>query len=841
MRLPFRASRAEHIRRAVLGVLISLTAVCSAYAENRQPGALISAPVLPIPATIAVRQPVQLVSGVRAEAVPPSAPTPPGGSLETVLIPLAPGLSMISIPVETTSDVLSDLMPNLPDGSRVWTWSAADQQFVEGFDGHLPFGQGCLLYVPQPTILSITGQPTDATATPVELTAGWNLVGVPSTSALPLAGQTVYVDYNETTISDAMDSGGLGPSITTLGTHGYINIVGSDNETLESAHSYWIYSDGNAELLQLQKAPLLSFDPTFGQWFASQLGQAGLKWALGTAYDNLNPNSTQNQLSQIRSDLAQVKDTINKVSGQVTSLATAVATSEANIKINIQESRLDPAKQLIEDNYDKDVTSDSFMFFASHPEQATAKLKLAYSLKVLQKFDTEKKFGSIRDVILGNKTPGIMNQFADLIVLNNAARPNSTLKDRYDAMGAYFNELIGWQIKLGTMVKGAYDTVVKADPGTLPPDYAVASNAADVWEKKFEDTMATEYQAFRATVERIAASRVIHASRERPRGAPSSWLDAQTEVMLGKLDWLMMNALGEAQGLRVRVMVSPDMNPNNTYFIGSATGDRIPLPSTDSGTWTPVTVTTLPAGVSASYDSWRIRLADSVPEFTASNSWLVYRTAGLSLRSVYVRDKFALLEPFSQQVFSQYYDKNFQRVRPNTDGATLFGSYTMVSRASAQQMLQFCGINPTVVWLNPSNQTSACSFALHPTICGTVEFSRTGECGGAPTFRREQRFGYFGAASNGNVIVYQTASGCPQSYRDNTKNIKGTYQASIYDSSNNPVIFSSFRGFASEVSVLTAPVQWKPGTYVYTVDMRPAGCAGTFTYRPGPVVMTFSP
>jgi len=53
---------------------------------------------------------------------------------QTVMLPLSGGITLISIPLRTDSQLLSDLLPNLPDGSRAWTWDAIQQQFVEGFD-----------------------------------------------------------------------------------------------------------------------------------------------------------------------------------------------------------------------------------------------------------------------------------------------------------------------------------------------------------------------------------------------------------------------------------------------------------------------------------------------------------------------------------------------------------------------------------------------------------------------------------------------------------------------------------------------------------------------------------
>jgi hypothetical protein len=838
MRSDLRSSHAAQVRPAVLFVVVAFAVVCAGFGESRQFRVDFAPPDIPIPSAMAVRQPVQIISAVRAEQALPD----PRPSRQTALIPLAPGLSMISIPLQTTSDVLSDLMPNLPEGSRVWTWSATHQEFVEGFDAHLPFGEGCLLYVPQPTILSVTGTPTTATATHVELAPGWNLIGVPSTSSLPLAVQSVYVDFGENTIFDAMDSGAFGPTITTLGPNGYINIVGSDQELLESTRAYWVYSDGNAELLKLRQPLLQVFEPTFGQWFAAQLGQAGLKWALGTAYDNLNPNSTQNQLQDIKDTLGSITTTLKNVQTSLADLSNKVSNAENSILTTFGADRIAVAKRNVELHFDSDASSDSFNYYVKYPLQATDANKITYSLNVLRKkdFDAPDSYLIVRDAIIGDDVQSpIMDLFADRIVINFKA--GSDLQDRYDAMQLYFSRLIGYQLKLSTMIKGAYDTLVKA-PESARDGFMVAPDEAANFQKKFTADMQREYEAYRASVERIAASRMIHNRDTNPvQGASSSSLDAQTQVMLGKLDFMMLNAFGEPGGVRIRVMVSPDTNPDNTYTLFERDGPKIPLPAVNSGAWTRVTVTMLPAGVSASYDSWRLG-SDSLPEFTAQNAWLVYRTR-LSVNTINMFDKYGLLERGDLVgVKPGYFDQNYKRVGANA-GGTQFGSYTLVRRASAANMLQFCSAKTT------SNITSAnsrdCAFsirsvapfcsqvALGPTLCPDL-FGRN--------LRREQRFRYFGPPSTGTVAVSQFVTEC--SRPDLTSNPTGRYQSSIYaEQSNTPVVFSSFLALQNNggARTLTQAVNWTAGVYVYIADISPPPCAGFFRYTPGPVVMTFAP
>src|SRR5581483_5499609 len=103
----------------------SLTAVALFFVATMAAAATraVSPPLLPLPvssgswrgAMLGLRSPLR----VAAQAAVPADDTQ-----QTVLLPLSAGLSMISIPLQTDSQLLSDLLPNLPQGSRVWTWDA---------------------------------------------------------------------------------------------------------------------------------------------------------------------------------------------------------------------------------------------------------------------------------------------------------------------------------------------------------------------------------------------------------------------------------------------------------------------------------------------------------------------------------------------------------------------------------------------------------------------------------------------------------------------------------------------------------------------------------------------
>ncbi len=188
----------------VFGVIALLASV--ALAQGPRLGTRLDGPPAPPPAPFASRG--EMLGSQHWKRVAQDATDP---NQQTVMLPLSSGITLISIPLRTDSQLLSDLLPNLPSGSRVWTWDANDQQFVEGFDQQLPFGQGAVLYVPSPTVITMTGETDLSTEIPLDLQNGWNLVGVPYDQPLPRGSQKVYVASIRTPFNDAVTNGDLGP------------------------------------------------------------------------------------------------------------------------------------------------------------------------------------------------------------------------------------------------------------------------------------------------------------------------------------------------------------------------------------------------------------------------------------------------------------------------------------------------------------------------------------------------------------------------------------------------------------------------------------------------------
>ena len=181
----------------------------------------------------------------------PDAPGVPGET--TVFLELSAGLSIVSLPLRVQSEKLSDIFPNLPEGSRAWVWDASKQRFVEGLDSELPLGHACWLYVPFPVLLTVTGTPNLLQDVSVDLEKGWNLIGVPYGTALLRSQQEVYVDLARKRLNDAVAARDLGPVIYSFDMNGYETV--DEDGSFEPLHGYWVYARG-AELLELKRPGL---------------------------------------------------------------------------------------------------------------------------------------------------------------------------------------------------------------------------------------------------------------------------------------------------------------------------------------------------------------------------------------------------------------------------------------------------------------------------------------------------------------------------------------------------------------------------------------------------------
>ncbi len=295
-------------------------------------------PLLPLDARIAGR------GSMRVERAPVSLEetgSPATNDAETVTLQLSAGISLISLPVWTASGTLSDIFPNLPAGARVWVWNANDQEFVEGFDQSLPLGHGCVLYLPAAADITVSGFHNDATSVSVDLSDGWNLVGVPYTVPLPRSAQSVYAEYAPTPFEDAVAEGAIGNTVFAADNNGYRTVDAGDS--FQPMQAYWIDSNGTNTI---DLAPqLLQSGGEFAFWLAKQIGGAAVGWGVGQLLNMMNgaPDPSGQILQQITAlsgQIGQLQSQQDAIAAKVDLLAGITKTKTEEIIQKIWAQRI---------------------------------------------------------------------------------------------------------------------------------------------------------------------------------------------------------------------------------------------------------------------------------------------------------------------------------------------------------------------------------------------------------------------------------------------------------------------------------------------------------------------
>ena len=552
-------------------------------------------------------------------------PNPVG---DTVILPLSAGLTTISLPLRTDSGQISDIFSNLPDGSRIWTWDATEQKFVEGFDQSLTLGQGALLYVPSPTVIVINGNEVPDSEVPVDLKPGWNLVGVPYAEALPRSAQSVYVDSVQVALNDAVDNGSIGPSIYSIDTNGQ-NPIG-DDEAFQPMSAYWVYSNG-ADMLELR--PLSVQLGAFAGWFARSIGSIGLnfiaqelmaKWA-----DDPNAEVLQ-QLSDISGQIQAIDGTLSNMQGQLNSLSTQIDIAKTDILIALGDQPVQQVEAALNVNFRQDSGLDkslaSFVKAAQTADGAkkvTADIRTQFALKVINDFDYLTKFSAVQGAILPTTGTGVLDKMAEKITLEKKAAVDKgqtppSAWDSYRAFEAYFNRLIGIQVECMILITNAREQLA-----TVPQYAAVNKGLADSWRQGvYAPAIQAEAERFRSLVEdqMMRNLNVTSGAGVAAVSVPNIYRDK----IIPRMDFILMNLLNEQPGLRVRYLGTPQMSALNPYRVDMTIGDgrsaRSALmapPRADSGSWKPQT------GY-VPYDSWYFS-ANSELQFSVAKDWLVYK------------------------------------------------------------------------------------------------------------------------------------------------------------------------------------------------------------------------
>ncbi len=677
-------------------LFVAITLAASTLSAQRLRRLPDGPPALPLPAPFSSRGAMlgpQHWKRVAQDATDPNQ--------QTVMLPLSAGISMISIPLRTQSQLLSDLLPNLPDGSRVWTWDAIAQQFVEGFDQELPLGQGAILYVPTPAVITITGDTDFSTEIPVDLQNGWNLVGVPYGTPLSLSSQTVYAEGISTPFNDAVNQGDLQdwPVSIAVDASGGFQKLGPD-DSFQPMAAYWVFSN-DAELLELQPG-LLGAEPFTKAWALDKLGGLVVQFAASQLFAQLEPDPNQavlDQLAAISQQIQNVQDTQSFMVGQLSNLERAISLTSAEIQQKIGEQPIEAVRSKLETQYDgvdpnnpdappAAIDYGSYMWFVQtglDPKEAykiTNQEKVRWDLKVLETEDYPTKFAVIKNAIIPLSGSGVLDNYAQQIVLGTKG---GTLENRFQAMQEYFNTLLGLQFKCMVLITSALTDL--ANNPESPRVYS--ADSAENWRKtNYVPAIQKEVNRFRSAVETaLVGSLVIGKKGDDPAVSVPR---AVQDVAMRQADFMVMNLLQEAPGLRVRVLVSPDMNPNNTYSLLSGPYAYAPtLPSTDSGLWKRVN------GVSP-YDSWQIDNATSMPKFFVQKDWLMWKPASFPPITKYPCSNYQPCRFFINDAWKvtdqrpNYTDYNVRYVDAEGNPAqsgTPFGSLVLVLRASANSIL----------------------------------------------------------------------------------------------------------------------------------------------------------
>jgi hypothetical protein len=649
---------------------------------------------------------------------------------QTVFVPLQAGFNLVSIPLRTSSQMLSDLFPNLPPGSDVWTWDAQNQQLVEGFDQALPFGQACYMWLPMPALVAIAGETGTSSAIPVDLNPGWNLVGVPFPANLDLSQQTVYVNNVQTQFPDAMTDQAI-TNVASVAPDGAVTQLGS-SDTLEEFKGYWMYSSGH-NLLMLSPTLLGpgdgSFAMTFMSWGLEKIGGGALSWGIGTLLSSLVPSATAEALAQIQNQLNQIQQGQTQIENELTALSNQVAISTQKIEETVVDTvNVSSVRSDLMTYYDDVTPGASLAWFqqqAASPALAAAvtqQQKTQFAQNVLNTWNFPNDINKIDIAIMGSAgSQGVIDGFANQILLSS---DQYTLINSYKAMQAYFAELIGLQIKCATLIENAYNQLA-ADP-SVQGNY---SGAAQNWhDNTFQPKIAQEYQYFNQVVERIAVSRLILASKP---GDPDITIPAEVQVMLGYADYAVADALNEPGGMRVHVLINPDLPAPSTLSV-----TRVPPPG---GTRSPATVALSPAGGwrtvtgSQSYDSWG--LVNNQRQVQITKDWKIAKVNLTGYSSGDLLDVYSLFNSVFPAPLDIFYDTaaklgTYDSTYTPASSGRVFGSMIVAARADAQTVLDPClAIGPvnTTVASNPNGYpTSPASNGATLKPCGQLSIAGPG-------------------------------------------------------------------------------------------------------------------
>jgi hypothetical protein len=162
------------------------------------------------------------------------------GELVTLQIDLtAKGSTLVSIPLDLESmDVGQWLVGTGLSPKGIHGWDAQTQRYVPLRT--IRPGEGFLL-ARGPGKVSIQGKRIVSDTVELTLNKGWNLLGVPYESGIPLAALRVTLDGKTESYAQAVENKWIG-GVSSLMDGASVPISADDNPKLEPWRGYWLYA-----------------------------------------------------------------------------------------------------------------------------------------------------------------------------------------------------------------------------------------------------------------------------------------------------------------------------------------------------------------------------------------------------------------------------------------------------------------------------------------------------------------------------------------------------------------------------------------------------------------------
>ncbi len=463
----------------------------------------------------------------------------------------------------------------------------------------------------------------------------------------------------------------------------------------------------------MQPPPLLQGpEADFAIWAAKSIGSAGLNFLAGKLFQLMDGNPDEPDLLQKLEDIStaieDIKKTQVKMVEQQKKAADDIKLALLDINTTVQQQALDKVDSDLDTWLRNPTRTDSLEWFIQNQTNSVDELKSAdgvkyrtdFAYRVIRQYGVLNDFNVVARRMGGLKSiegSNILDNFINKIVISDAK--SSTLEDRYRAMETYFTMMIGLQVECATLITNAYEQLASS------PQYGkeFTGSADEFTNDIYRPALRAEAVYFQNLVRKLVARElVLPTNSNEPPVAVSRVIQ---DVILPRADFLTMNLLGEAPGLRARVLVSPNTNPRLDYYgyykIVDAYGGpplvSLPTANTSCAKDLDQNCCTRMVGPTL-YDSW-LTPGAGFAEFFVTKDWLLLQT---TVPVQPGRSTFLMVRDVDDVTgWSKSY--GFQRISLRkmgldrngnlvpSDNGVLFGSVVLARRASAESMLHIPG------------------------------------------------------------------------------------------------------------------------------------------------------